>query len=136
MGYALCLVAWRDGSPSGGFYTSLSLLALFFLVLFIGLEMAGIGERYGRLIRAGLFAAGVPWVILAAVRLTGERQFLWGIPVVFGAVLACGLLKGLGWCVKTLAMKLRRGWRCPNCRKENEAIAKVCYFCQAWRPGL
>lgn len=119
----------------GIFFQVLGVLTAGFLILFIGLELAGFAESWAPVIRTGLLASGVPWLILAIGYVTGFVELAWLIPLVYLAI-------GSFWAKRFLRrrqadhnLKKSGGWRCPRCRTENEANSSVCYYCQDWRPG-
>lgn len=120
--------------PEGIFYQFLGVLTGLFLILFIAVEPLRLADFWEKVIRAGLFATGIPWLIFAVAHATGIEQLPWVILPVYGAAAGFWGTRFLRRWRENRDLRRIGGWRCPHCKRENEAASPVCYACQAWRP--
>ncbi|MDO8730666.1 MAG: hypothetical protein Q7J69_05765 [Candidatus Omnitrophota bacterium] len=109
-------------------------MTIIFLVVTVILRTSGGTEALEGFFYVGLIVTGASWVTLVLWDITGSPAALWLLPfLLFLIFLAPKLLKVFRRAAEDWQLKRRGDWRCPSCGKENEKIAPVCYYCQAWR---
>lgn len=109
-------------------------LTVLFLVLLALQKYSGVTPALEGPFRVGLVAAGIAWAWLTVRETTGTVLPAALYPVIVTLVLLGPKLLRKVWnSVEDRNIRRRRNWRCPSCGKENEEIARVCYYCQAWR---